>query len=395
MGARKSRWLALEPFYGGSHRAFLDGWAAGSRHRLEILSLPATHWKWRMRHAAPTFAGQIAERWAAGERWHGIWCSDMLDLATLRGLLPAPLAALPAVVYFHENQLTYPVREERERDLHFAFTNLTSALAATEVWFNSEYHRDEWLEALGPWLRRMPDHRPEAAAEEIRRRARVVPPGIAPPSKRSGVRRPGPLHILWAARWEHDKGPETFFRALEILADSGTGFQLSVLGERFPQEPEVFERARKAFGEKILHWGFLASREEYLDVLATADVAVSTARHEFFGIAVVEAIAAGCFPLLPRRLAYPEILAPLPAAVRGQFFYDGSADALARQLVELARDVERGDLWSADPDLCRRAMGRFHWSRIRPLLDAGIERLSVDREASKKEIGYPLGDGRE
>ena len=50
------RVLALNPYHGGSHRAFLDGWMANSRHRFTLLTLPAHHWKWRMRHAAVTFA---------------------------------------------------------------------------------------------------------------------------------------------------------------------------------------------------------------------------------------------------------------------------------------------------------------------------------------------------
>ena len=39
---------------------------------------------------------------------------------------------------------------------------------------------------------------------------------------------------------------------------------------------------------------------------------LSTARHEFFGIAVAEALRAGCLPWLPARLSYPELL-PEPA----------------------------------------------------------------------------------
>ena len=57
--------LALEPYYGGSHKAFLDGWRAHSRHEWTILGLPAYKWKWRMRHAALTFAEQVRERTAA------------------------------------------------------------------------------------------------------------------------------------------------------------------------------------------------------------------------------------------------------------------------------------------------------------------------------------------
>jgi hypothetical protein len=47
-----------------------------------------------------------------------------------RGLACRDIRELPALIYFHENQLTYPVRVESERDYQFAMTNMTSALAA-------------------------------------------------------------------------------------------------------------------------------------------------------------------------------------------------------------------------------------------------------------------------
>ncbi len=362
------RVLALEPYYGGSHRAFLDAWIAGSRHRWTLLTLPPFKWKWRMRHGAVTLAGEVAERQAAGERWDVVFASDMLNLAEFRGLAGAAVHALPAVVYFHENQLTYPVRVEKERDLHFALTNLSTALAASEVWFNSAFHRDAFLEAIPGMLERMPDHQPFEAVDRIRAKSCVRPQGIEPMPAR-GRREGGPLRILWAARWEFDKGPEILFEALERLRASGARFRLSVLGERFRRVPSVFAAARESLAEHVDRWGYLPRREDYLAALAEADVVVSTARHEFFGVGVAEAVAAGCYPLLPRRLAYPEILAGMEGGA-GEFFYDGSPGQLAARLAALAGRPE--DLWRGDPARGRRAVARFEWPRLRPRLDAAL-----------------------
>ena len=218
------RILALEPYYGGSHRAFLDGWSEVSRHRWTILTLPAFKWKWRMRHAAVTLAGQVNSLVAAGETWDVLWCSDMLSLAEFKGLVDASVSTLPAVAYFHENQLTYPVRHPKERDYHFALTNFTTALSATEVWFNSAFHRDSFLGALPDCLKQMPDHQLIERIDDVRSRCCIQPQGIAEMPPRNRDRAEGPPRLLWAARWEHDKNPETFFGALRILLNRGLDF---------------------------------------------------------------------------------------------------------------------------------------------------------------------------
>ena len=145
--------LTLEPYYGGSHKAFLEGWMRFSRHEWTLLSLPPWKWKWRMRHSAITLANQTAEKIRTGEEWDIIFCSDMLNLAEYLGLVPQAIQKLPSVVYFHENQLTYPVAHPQEFDFHYVLTNLITALASTEVWFNSSYHRDIFLDELQRFLK--------------------------------------------------------------------------------------------------------------------------------------------------------------------------------------------------------------------------------------------------
>ena len=320
--------LALEPYLGGSHAAFLDGLRAHSRHSWTVRGLPARKWKWRMRQAPVAFA-QAAEDDCV--RHDVVLASDYLDIAAWRGLAPRREASLPVVAYFHENQLTYPVRSESERDYHFGWTNFASCLAADEVWFNSDFHRRTFFEALPRFLRRMPDGDPAALVETARERSRVVFPGIDPPLAEPVAGAVVPpardLRILWNHRWEFDKAPERFFAALDAVAARDCPFELVVLGQRFRDCPPVFGEARERYRDRIAHWGYVPDRAAYLAWVASCDVVVSTAIHEFFGLSVLEAIARGCFPLLPDRLAYPELI---PEVCVQRHIYASDADLVDR-----------------------------------------------------------------
>ncbi|MEM1118680.1 MAG: DUF3524 domain-containing protein, partial [Bacteroidota bacterium] len=46
------RVLVLEPWYGGSHRRFLDGLVAHSAHEIRTVTMAARYWKWRMQGGA-------------------------------------------------------------------------------------------------------------------------------------------------------------------------------------------------------------------------------------------------------------------------------------------------------------------------------------------------------
>ncbi len=369
--------LALEPYYGGSHKAFLDGWIKKSKHSWKVLCLEPYKWKWRMRHAAVTFAQQVKN--LSADDFDVVFCSDMLNLAEFTGLLPLPWQQLPKVVYFHENQLTYPVRFESERDYQFVFTNLTTALAADSVWFNSAFHRDEFLYELTKFLKRMPDYQPVEVVEEIRNKSTVCWPGVesefAAKKKSDST-----LKILWVGRWEHDKRPEDFFKALKRLKKKTDNFKINVIGEQFRDGPEVFGWAQKYFAEHIERWGYQQSKEQYLQTLAESDVVVSTAGHEFFGIAIVEAILAGAWPVLPERLAYPEVMGLTVKKEAAEFFYDGSVKSLAEKLIELVHKKDKGNLWASDNKKAIRLVEKFKWQNRAKLLDDEIDKLMRSKE---------------
>jgi glycosyltransferase involved in cell wall biosynthesis len=327
-----------------------------------------------MRHAAISFAEQIDRRLAEGESWDVLFCSDMLNLAEFKGLVDGRVQKLPSVAYFHENQLTYPDRYPKEWDLHFAMTNFTTCLTATQVWFNSDYHRRVFLEALPNFLRRMPDHRPLDAAETIIQKMSVHSPGVEllPPCPK---RTEGPLEILWAARWEHDKGPDLFFEAIRMLKQRHIPFRLNVVGEQFEESPEVFTHAINEFPNEIVRWGWQKSREEYIAALHESDVIVSTADHEFFGISVVEAVAAGASPLLPERLSYPEILRLGDYETMHEFFYDGTAQHLADKLAALAVLISKDPSWRQRSHKPKDCVERFLWNNLVGGMDDALDAL--------------------
>jgi len=294
----------------------------------------------------------------------------MLNLAEFLGLCPLEVRRLPSVVYFHENQLTYPRRRDDPRDLHFAFTNMTTGLAADRVWFNSAFHRRSFLGALGEWLKRMPDHRPTGVVRRIRDRSEIHYPGVAVAvAAERSERTPGPLRILWAARWEHDKDPDTFFRALYQLQAATCPFRVSVLGQSFGDVPACFDLAAHRLADQIDRWGYLPDRQDYLAALCAADVFVSTAQHEFFGIAAVEAALAGCYPLLPDRLAYPELLRD-----HRECLYDGTLEGLVHRLHELAGPAESGQL-AREAEPVAADLARFQWHNVAQRMDDAIDEL--------------------
>ena len=73
--------------------------------RWQILELPPRHFSWRIRGNPLHWAQR--DRALLEQDYDVLVATSMVDLATLRGLVPA-LAGLPSILYFHENQFAYP-----------------------------------------------------------------------------------------------------------------------------------------------------------------------------------------------------------------------------------------------------------------------------------------------
>lgn len=284
-----------------------------------------------MQGGAIELANQITELLRQGELPNVILATDMVNLAVLQGLLRSALQVklrnTRFLLYMHENQLTYPWRPGEKPDLTYAMINWTSQLCADRIFFNSQYHMDSWFAELPKLLKHYPDYNHLVLVENVRERSAVLPVGIECErihryAKETETRKEQrffwakddpdnqqvPPLILWNQRWEYDKRPDLFFNLLYRIEKAGIDFRLAVAGENFRNVPEEFQQARLRLADKIVHWGYLDSYTDYVDLLEQADLVISTAIHEFFGISVLEAIVAGAFPLLPNRLSYPELI---------------------------------------------------------------------------------------
>ncbi len=251
-----------------------------------------------------------------------ILATDMLDLTTFLSLTRDRTARIPVAIYFHENQISYPWSAgDRDvlfkRDKHYGFINYVSALAANAVLFNSSYHRESFFNELPNLLKHFPDYRDLFNIPAIESKSFVLHLGMdlsfletQRPDSGSHKRKNKTPVILWNNRWEYDKNPDDFFKAIDILDERKLDFQLAVLGENFMQKPNVFEKAKEKHGKRILQFGYAESRNRYINWLFSSDILPVTSNQDFFGLSLVEAAYCGVYPLLPRRLSYTEIFSP-------------------------------------------------------------------------------------
>jgi glycosyltransferase involved in cell wall biosynthesis len=339
--------IFIEPFYGGSHKQLVDMLqeqiVQNSSIKTVLYHLPDKKWHWRLHCGSLYFAEKVAP--LSPTRTHTLFCSSMFNLAEFLALRPE-FCAVRKVIYFHENQLAYPSRQEdrikrEERDFHYGYAQIMSALAADVVVWNSDFNMHSFLTKIDSHLKYLPSSQKlgkGSLSDKILSKSKVLyfplhlPEPVVPDESPPGTL----LHVVWNHRWEHDKGPDAFFSVVEKLIDSGVRFKLSVVGESFGASPKVFETALSKIKESnvctLRHWGYL-SKDEYYRVLHDADIVVSTSNHEFFGVSVLEAVSRGCYPLVPNRLVYPEIY---PAT----FLYN-TDNQLYKQLRQFCKYSER------------------------------------------------------
>ncbi len=363
--------LLLEPFYTGSHKLWADGFQQSSKHDVRILSLEGRHWKWRMHGGAISLAKLFVAKKYQPDL---IIATDMLDLNLFLGLTRNYLLPKCKVAFYcHENQLTYPWsptdKDTRlKRDNHYAFINYSSALAANLVLFNSHYHKNSFRSALPKFLKQFPDHRELDTVDDIARKSKVLSLGLHLEhlSTMPETKKEGSAVLLWNHRWEYDKNPDTFFHHLFRLQEEDVDFRVIILGKAYAKQPPVFDLAKAKLGHKVLHFGFAESKQAYESLICQADILPVCSIQDFFGGSIVEAIAAGCYPILPDRLAYPE---HIPTALHEAHLY---------QRDEQCYQILKNKILNIDKirhKSCYHFVSRYDWSNLASKYDQVLEEL--------------------
>jgi glycosyltransferase involved in cell wall biosynthesis len=330
------------------------------------MTMPGENWRWRMLGAALHIADNIPPL----EKYDGIIVTDLFNLADFKALVGTRCP--PVLAYFHENQMTYPQPPGDKGAFQLGIINITTALVADRVVFNSKMHKDAFLNAIPDFLKRGRDCGPKGIEDKIREKADVLYPGITLQIDRNidAEKQTDPPLIIWNHRWGFDKNHEMFFSVLEELNGMELDFHLAIMGENFGKIPQEFKKAEKEFGDRILQFGYVPSREEYEKWLKRGAVVISTAMKENFGMSVIEAMIMGCVPLLPDRLSYPEIL---PEEFHEHFLYKSRHD-LIEKLFIIISDYKR---YEEIQDRLARKMRSFLWENGADRYDRVLQRLAT------------------
>jgi hypothetical protein len=316
MAAQQLEILALEPYYDGARRQMLQTVLRLSHHNWTLLKLPARRVERRLAASARWFA-ELLGRGGEADACNLLFASEMLNLPDLQRLIPR-LARVPSIVYFHDNQTP---GAEMETTSPLDTVNLNSAMAATEVWFNSQWHQDSFLAKTESLVARVPEIRGRNPVSELRTKSMVVPPPVDL----------GKVYAVAGAS-PQPKDPRTLFvdlrggvdvallaTVLERLDVRGEPYNLITVG---PQKglPQKLARAQLSDREAAQYAGLHAAGI-YLALrpAATSDELVAPA------------LVAGCWPVVPDTGLYAELL---PPAMHLMCFHDGTVESIVNRILD-------------------------------------------------------------
>ncbi len=344
--------LALEPFYGGVRRAMLEAVIRCSRHRWTLLKLPPRRMERRLSAAALWFSEQLTRHWVG--KVDALFTSEAMNLADLFRRMPV-LARKPSVVYFHANQLP---PASQSADGPWDVVNLNTAAAANELWFNSRFHLNDFLQRAKALVARHPELAGRNPVPEIANKAQLIPPPVETQAPDGSIQpappQPNPRTMFVNTR-DGDVG--LLNQALKDLLKMREEFSLITVG---PADSLAADLPRRTISE--------ADDFTQRQAVIEADTYVSVLPDAPCDHHLVRALAAGGFPILPESGVYPELI---PPQLHRTCLYDGTAESLLSHILD-AWEFRRPE--GAADDL-RQVARQFDPLTVCRLIDERLDEL--------------------
>jgi glycosyltransferase involved in cell wall biosynthesis len=209
---------------------------------------------------------------------------------------------------------------------------------------------------------------------------RVIPHGIDPQPYASLPARSdsATCTVTAIARLHPSKDHTTLIEAFAIIAKRHPQARLQIAGGG-PLRERLERRVERRLGAAVAEGRvrFLGERGEIAEVLAGADIVVLPGAREGFGLAALEAMAAGRSVIAPGSGALPELIED---RVNGLLVPPGDPAALAAAIDRLARDPRERHVLG---QRARKAAARFT-----------IARMVTETARLYREVAGPASRGR-
>ena len=341
----------------------LDALVRCSRHRWRIFKLPPRRMERRLLVSATWFAELLARRNVGHVDL--IFSSEALNLAELLRLRPE-LAGRPSVVYFHDNQLPDPSQQQQlpQDQEPTDLVNLNSAMAASEIWFNSLYNLRTFLSRASALVARHEELQIRNPMQSLTGKAHLLPP---------------PIDLSTMQRMAFDvalEAPAGQFNSRSLLVD-GRGVDHAIIAQALDAlrqhegnlDVQIIARSRDL--PESLRPMTLDERDEaaHLRALLGASVFVSTRSDAASDDLAVRALSCGCQPIVPNTGVYPEIV---PHPLHERCLHDGTSDSI----VGLVLDAWRLERPSGLEMLIDEILERFDPIRACRMIDDRLEALA-------------------
>jgi glycosyltransferase involved in cell wall biosynthesis len=177
----------------------------------------------------------------------------------------------------------------------------------------------------------------------------VLPNAVATAKFSSPERQPSERRIVYLGRIDPAKGIDDMREASRVLVEQGFKFSFACYGagpeqERFPAS------MRQILGE-YFYYGGVVSGDAKIKALTSADIFLMPSRFEGLPLALLEAMAAGCVPVVSDRGAIPSVVED---GRNGFLVEPGNLTQIVGRLKFLLSEGETG--WNQLRDEARRTV---------------------------------------